>query len=486
MTYPDWVEKYREAGKEIKQIHGRFYLYERKTVWDKDKKQPKKISGAYLGRITEDGLLPPKKEMVNKGALSHIVDKQYGSTAFLEQIGEDIRENLEKHFPNHWRSIWVLALLRTVDPQPFKRAENAYEHSWLSEKYSGLNISKQYLSLFLRVLGDMRGHSIDFMKEYIKNAEHLLFDGTRITSFSEEMQLAQIGYNSAHSYDPQVNLVYAFSSGEKSFPVYFRPVAGSICDVTAFKNCCEELGSDKSVIIADKGFGSAKNFKFMEENGLKYIIPLRRNCKEFDTEAIRDGYANGFQDYFQFNGRPIWYFTRLSEDKSVQYITYIDDTLRAKEEADYIIRLEGDFDGYTRDGFMEKRLKFGSILLRTNTDKSPKDVYLTYKKRMQIEESFDMLKNLLQQDHSYMRSDVSFAGWAFINHISLMLCYRLYDALQEADVLKKYSLKDAIYYLNDIRVIKINGRWQFAETTKKARSLLKDLACDGLISEFPA
>ena len=63
MSYPEWVEQYRGAGKEIKQIHIRFYLYERKTVWDKDKKQPMKISGAYLDRITEGGLLPPKKLM---------------------------------------------------------------------------------------------------------------------------------------------------------------------------------------------------------------------------------------------------------------------------------------------------------------------------------------------------------------------------------------------------------------------------------------
>ena len=485
MTYPEWVEKYRASGKEIKRIHGRYYLYERKTVWDKEKKRPKKISGAYLGRITENGLLPPGKEMVDKSALTDIVEKQYGSTAYLEHIGEDIRGNLEKHFSQYWQIIWVLALLRAAEPQPFKRVENAYEHSWLSEKYSELNLSKQYLSSFLRLLGDMRGHSIAFMKEYIGDADHLLFYGTRITSFSEEMQLAQTGYNSDRSFDPQVNLVYAFSSGEKTFPVYFRPVSGSICDVTAFKNCCEELGSDKSVIIADKGFGSVKNFEFMEKNDLKYIIPIRRSCKEFDIETIRDGYANGFQDYFQFNGRPIWYFTRFSEDKSVQYITYIDDTLRAKEEADYIVRIEGNVDGYTKEAFMEKRLKFGSILLRTNTNKSPEDVYLTYKKRMQIEKSFDMLKNLLEQDHSYMHSDVSFVGWAFINHISLMLCYRLFDSLREADVLKKYSIKDAIYYLNDIRTIRINGHWRFAEATKKARSLLKDLALDMFFSGSP-
>jgi hypothetical protein len=55
MSYPEWVEQYRGAGKEIKQIHIRFYLYERKAVLDKDKKQPMKISGAYLDRITEGG-----------------------------------------------------------------------------------------------------------------------------------------------------------------------------------------------------------------------------------------------------------------------------------------------------------------------------------------------------------------------------------------------------------------------------------------------
>ena len=61
MSYPEWVEQYRGAGKEIKQIHIRFYLYDRKTVLDKDKKQPMMISGAYLDRITEGGLLTPKK-----------------------------------------------------------------------------------------------------------------------------------------------------------------------------------------------------------------------------------------------------------------------------------------------------------------------------------------------------------------------------------------------------------------------------------------
>ncbi len=482
--YPDWVERYREPGKEIKKIRNAYYLYERTTVWDKEKKQPRKISGAYLGKITEEGLVPPKKKLVSKEAATGIVDKQYGATAYLESLGEDIKERLEKHFPDIWQYIWVMALLRTEDPQPFKRLEQAYEHSWLSEKYPGLNLSRQALSAFLRVLGDMRGQSLDFMREYIRNVEHLVFDGTRITTFSEEMQLAQIGYNSQHSFDPQVNLIYAFSSGGTTFPVYFRPVSGSICDVTAFKACCEELGEASSVIIADKGFGSAKNFRYLEENGLKYIIPLRRSSKGLDLEAIRNGYADGFNDFFLYNGRPIWHFTRKDEKTNIQHITYIDDTLRAKEEADYINRMDKNLDGYSKDGFMEKRLKFGALLLRTNLDKGAKTIYETYKKRMQIEQSFDVLKTLLEQDHSYMQSDTAFAAWAFLNHISLMLCYRLYDQLQKLDILKKYSAKDVLYYLKDVRVIRIHGAWQIAEATKKSRSLLHDLDASWILDHL--
>ncbi len=151
------------------------------------KEAAKKISGSYLGKITENGLVPPKRKMVSSEVTTGIVDKQYGACAYLESFGIDIRDRLKKHFPEIWQHIWVLALLRTEDPQPFKRMEQAYEHSWLSEKYPGLNLSKQALSGLLRKPGDMRGQSLEFMREYIQNVEHLIFDGTRITTFSEEM-----------------------------------------------------------------------------------------------------------------------------------------------------------------------------------------------------------------------------------------------------------------------------------------------------------
>ncbi len=75
-------------------------------------------------------------------------NKQYGATFYFESLGVDIRDKLEKHFPAIWQHIWVMALLRTEDPQPFKRLEQTYEHSWLSEKYPGGICQSSLLAVF--------------------------------------------------------------------------------------------------------------------------------------------------------------------------------------------------------------------------------------------------------------------------------------------------------------------------------------------------
>lgn len=63
--YPQWVEIHRAKGREIKKIGNNYYLYEYKTEYDKEKKGPKKKSGTYIGKITENGLVT-KKDKDNK------------------------------------------------------------------------------------------------------------------------------------------------------------------------------------------------------------------------------------------------------------------------------------------------------------------------------------------------------------------------------------------------------------------------------------
>jgi|GEM_PF-3204037 len=50
-----------------------------------------------------------------------------------------------------------------------------------------------------------------------------------------------------------------------------------------------------------------------------------------------------------------------------------------------------------------------------------------------------------------MQKDVSFEDWAFLNHLSLMMIYRLFVRMKEADMLSGYSVKDCLFFLSGIR-----------------------------------
>ena len=56
MKHPDWAVKYRRPGTELRRItETRYCLYECSSVYDKEKKRARKITGKYLGSITEEG-----------------------------------------------------------------------------------------------------------------------------------------------------------------------------------------------------------------------------------------------------------------------------------------------------------------------------------------------------------------------------------------------------------------------------------------------
>ncbi|MCM1337326.1 MAG: hypothetical protein NC187_07220 [Candidatus Amulumruptor caecigallinarius] len=56
MTPPDWAVKFRRPGTELRRVNDALYkLYECSSVYDKTKKRARKITGKYLGSITEEG-----------------------------------------------------------------------------------------------------------------------------------------------------------------------------------------------------------------------------------------------------------------------------------------------------------------------------------------------------------------------------------------------------------------------------------------------
>ena len=461
--YPNWVNKHKQKGTNISCINGRYYLYAVSSVWNKDKGRAQKITKEYLGRITEDGLIAPKSKAAR--IETPVAVKEYGASAVLNTIGSEILSELRGVFPVYGEQIFTIAALRVIEQCPFKRIEHFYKNSNLSELFSSLKLSGKELSLFLNNFGGTREQMIKFMERFITGNKHILFDCTGILSKSEKMGINRKGYNAHHDYEPQVNLLYAFACESKS-PVYYRLVPGNVRDISAFKLSVSEAGLSNVVIVADKGFGSESNFNMLEEAHIKYIIPLKRNSSLFDTTKLTTGDKSVLDGYFMFNDRPIWYY------KLNGVIVFLDGDLKNCEEKRYLKNIENNIDGYTMAGFIENQYKFGTIALKSNACGTAQDIYSLYKERWEIEQSFDFLKNLLEQDKSYMQNEKSLETWAFINHISLMLNYKIYNLLREKKLLSKFSVADFISHLKYIFKVKINDSWYLSEITKKTKQFL--------------
>lgn len=88
---------------------------------------------------------------------------------------------------------------------------------------------------------------------------------------------------------------------------------------------------------------------------------------------------------------------------------------------------------------------------------------------------FDAFKNILQADKSYMRNDYSMEGWMFINYLSLIYYYKIYQRLIEKELLSKYTPLDVLLYLIKYQKVMVSTHWIDLEIPKQTRNLIQAL-----------
>jgi transposase len=396
-----------------------------------------------------------------------------------------------------------------------------------------------------------------FMNQYVNGIEYLLFDVTDIISKSKNLSMAEVGYNSKHSFDPQINLLYMFSQDQKT-PVYYRIFPGNISGMAALEICIKESKVNNALIVGDKGFLSYHNLDFLSNTDLKYVLPLKRNSGFIDYSFLdSSSRLTAYDNYFIYSKRPIFYkiikgsslkiaealpeklakneflifkdsiyFNQKSlkltnssvldfiskyipnqeitdieirkilhkemeemgvnltlHDTSKQVVIFYDKRLEVEESTSYLTRLAGNMEDYSMDSYLKKEKEFGTLSMISNDiELSAEKMYVSYKTRGEIETVFDNYKNLLDADRTYMQSDKSLNAWMFINHLALMMYYKIFNTLRSKDYLKQMSVQDVILRLSKINAIKIDGKWTCSEINSKSIELLKKIGID--ITEF--
>lgn len=474
MSYPNWVLKHKKKNTEIRFISNRYYLYKITSKWDPIKKRTKKVTLGLIGAITEDGIrytADRKKAREEKNTAPAL---EFGASYILNDIGSDIRSSLVEYFGEQdANSLFVLAIIKLIESSPLKIIKDLYSNSYLSVLYKGLQIGPNQLSSLFKFIGSKRDKIVEFFNSFIYANECILFDATNIASKSSNLGINEKGFCSTLSFNKQVNLLYMFSKSQKQ-PIYYRIVPGNIKEVSAFKNCVKEFKAENAVIIADKGFVSRSNIENLNNEKLKYILPLKRNHSLIDYSFFKNKGYDNFDGYFMFKKRVIWYKNQKTNDDT-RLISYYDGKLAEKERQDYIQRVEKEVEGYTIDSYNDRENKFGFISMQTSLKEEidENEVFNFYKGRADIEQLFDILKNTLEADKTYMRGEKELEAWFLVNHISMMLYYRLFEKLKISEMLKKYSPMDIIKYGKQIRKIKIKNNWYTSEITSKIKTFFK-------------
>jgi hypothetical protein len=481
--YPDWVLKHKRPGTEIRDIRGHYYLYAITSEWDRVKKRAVKKTIGILGKITDAGFVesPTHQLRESKLVIKPVWQREFGFTHFLQTCLQDTVNKLQQFFPDCWQTIVGMSFCRFVYQSPLKNMDFRFRHSYLSELYPAVNLDKDNLTVFIRQLGEEREAIRDYFNSFWnKDQRSVLFDVSSITSLSKKMEtFPHIGYNNKKNFDPQLNIMLVHSV-EQRMPLYYRILPGNIREVKAFSLSLKEFGKSGDVtVITDKGFFSNGNLTEMREEGILYIIPLRRNVSLIDYSRLQAGLSYEKLDgYFSFEKRVVWYYT-LQTEWGTLYV-FVDDFLKVEEQRDYLMRIEKYPDKYTIAEYHQKQPQFGTIALLTNGKTTAQETYENYKSRNEIEVLFDAYKNMLHTDRTYMQSDIAMEAWMFINFIAIQWYYITFNLLKKHKLTKTYSPQDLMMRLAEIKKLKINDQWHLSEATKSTVDLLKKLKIPNL------
>ncbi|TAD85860.1 MAG: hypothetical protein EAY75_10150 [Bacteroidetes bacterium] len=487
MSLPEWVRTFRESKTEIKLVKGGYYKYAVEYRYNSEKKRTDKITGVLLGKITQqDGFIASDKNQIRTKLDTNRVDiKNYGLYQMFSTLVEEELAALKKVFPQDvCELLFSFAMFRWAYNAPIKRAPYYYDHDFSSQVFGVKSVDDKVFSNVLKTVGEQRTKVVEWMKSLLGNdpvsdAEFVMMDSTHVHSKSDLLTVNAKGYNPDFDYERQVRLMYLFSA-QMQKPVYYRLINGNITDVKSMSLCMEEMKVENVIYIADKGFYSKENIAMMKLEGLQYIVPLQRKNSLIDYKPLRGADFKLKLSYFIYQRRIIWYYRYEAEGEN--FITFLDESLRAHEESDYAARIVTLPDSYTKDKFIDKLNGFGTLTFTCNikSEKTCEEIYQAYKQRNEIETIFDAYKNFLLADVMYMQNRYVLEGWLTANFIAMIAYHKLYLRLREAKKLNNYSPKDIIELSKSIYRLKINNEWKISEITKKTRDLFKLLKIDYL------
>lgn len=538
-----------------KQRMGRYtYLYESTSFWDSESKYPdnhKKIVGRidpdtgeecftqeYLDRLKREGRptgdmkvwrdqrksptlrpgLPETDSIVLAREILGTV-KNFGLSYFLQSITENIGlvEILRQTLPKHWQKIVVLACYLVAENKT-----TSYCSDWMDENecLDAGNMASQRISELFNAFGyNERAAFYKRWYQRVREKEFVALDITSVSSYSEQIDMLEWGYNRDGEDLRQINICMLF--GEISMmPVYQTIYSGSLNDVTTLNTTLNEFeaitGTRDIMLVMDKGFYKVKNINKMlgagELSPYKFLIPVSftsnfaKEHVENERECIDDVDNVIFTRDDTMPVRGVHRLCSWNKNSKVHAHIFYDPghALNVRNDLySYVAKLKmsalaGDNDPKLQAGFHEylminkpeganipasveirkdaitKTMGNSSwVVLISNQIEDPQKAYDLYRAKDVVEKSFYQYKNNLGLDRLRVHNDERAQNKIFIAFMALIVSSHIHKVMRDKDLDGKFTFGKLLSALSKLKIAYINQIPVLQPLTKEQKLIFK-------------
>ncbi|AIL32227.1 IS1634 family transposase [Basilea psittacipulmonis] len=495
------------------------YLYKRGKCYRDENKKVKRTNDTLIGKLDEEtGFLIPNKNYFvifdKPMPKTHKLSNEY-STGYVScymnifrQLGiSDILLNI---FGDEGELISHLAGYMVPEGNVMEGFKDWAQDHRIPERFQK---NSQRLSEFFE--GIMPVDIEEFKNKWSNskcfNSAFYAYDVTSISSYSENIDELELGYNRDKELLRQINLSVLLDRNVH-LPLLYDWYSGSLNDKTYLPYAIEMMQDtiDKKIsLVMDQGFHRSETFKDLERRGIEFLTLLPSNLKTYD-DLIDKCNAIGFKhvdrlsnpqkraktlditlqglklkahvikDQDLFNQQLVSFYNDL--DRKEQELKLLQKTkklVRPGLTALFNVTQSKDLDlAYepNNEAIDLAISRLGFIVLITNHPSLDAETALhVYRKKGLIEKAFDNLKNGLDFSRLRVHSGDRVEGKLFIGFIALILRMHMIHCLSSHELTKNIGLKRSIKELKKINTYKGKLRSTTAPLTKMQKNILTAL-----------
>jgi transposase len=411
-----------------------------------------------------------------------------GNISALEDIASQLGLSsiLEECFPDAWNRILVCAIYMLCEGNVMMYMGDWFDETRvkLVERMDDTDCSK----LFAAITEEERRR---FFAEWVKHRgerEYIVYDVSSISTYSENIDFAEWGYNRDDEKLPQINLGMYYGLTTQT-PVYYSIYSGSIPDKSYLEfmmTCTQDMGISGICFVMDCGFVTEGNLHRLREVQFDFITALpgsrlealrlidgNKNEVRKSKNRIKEYEVYGIKQVIELHGENLVAHIYFDSKKQIfdekELYARIEKLQTALEKMsgskratrkykDYFVINEKPDDAFSFEldthKIDEKLDRAGFfILLASNPNLSSNDVLKIYREKDVIEKNFDQFKNRLDFRRMRTHWNSTTEGKLFVGFIALILRAYLLRKIKDGTNTKRLIFDKVLIELRKIKML---------------------------------